>query len=450
MNKKEFLKSAIEKAEWTKTVVIQYNALENISEFFKALFDKTHPLIFADPNTFEVAGKKVWDNLKKNGLNPYEPFVLDDPQPYADYEKVDLFSNKIKSFECIPIAVGSGTINDLVKLSSWLNKKKYMVVATAASMDGYTAYGASIAKDGFKQTFFCPAPTAIIADTKILSEAPPYLNAAGYGDLVAKTTAGSDWIIADDLGIEHIDKVAWDYAQKYLKSWIQNPEGIQKGDLESIENLIFGLVMTGLAMQKVHSSRPASGAEHQFSHLWDIEGHTYKGHHPFHGYKVGIGTIASASFHSIIVDLDINYIKHKAEKNIETWAPFYEIEKEIFNLFPDTKIRERVIEETKAKYPDKEKLAERLRILLKRWDTLKNKLKERAVSPKDIKQMLKRAGAAHSPSQIGIPMDRMVKTCRKAYFIRRRYTILDFITEFGMWDDVIQKTFEEKELWQDE
>ena len=35
-----------------------------------------------------------------------------------------------------------------------------MSVATAASMDGYTAFGAAITKEGYKQTMTCPAPRA--------------------------------------------------------------------------------------------------------------------------------------------------------------------------------------------------------------------------------------------------------------------------------------------------
>jgi glycerol-1-phosphate dehydrogenase [NAD(P)+] len=44
-----------------------------------------------------------------------------------------------------------------------------MIAATAASMDGYTAFGAAITHDGFKQTFACPAPRAVVADLDILA-----------------------------------------------------------------------------------------------------------------------------------------------------------------------------------------------------------------------------------------------------------------------------------------
>src|SRR5205823_5255621 len=100
----------------------------------------------------------------------------------------------------------SGSINDLTKLASHQLNRPYMCVATAASMDGYAAFGASITRNGIKDTFACPAPRMVLADLEILSAAPPELNAAGYADLLAKVTAGADWILADAVGAERIDR----------------------------------------------------------------------------------------------------------------------------------------------------------------------------------------------------------------------------------------------------
>ena len=95
------------------------------------------------------------------------------------------------SVEAIPVAVGSGTINDLTKLAAHRLGRPYLVVATAASMDGYTAYGASITANGSKQTFDCPAPRAVLADLEVIAGAPGGMNASGYADLLAKNVAGA-------------------------------------------------------------------------------------------------------------------------------------------------------------------------------------------------------------------------------------------------------------------
>ena len=103
-----------------------------------------------------------------------------------------------------------------------------MVVATAASMDGYTAFGASITCQGAKQTFSCAAPRAVVADLDVICAAPVELNASGYADLLAKTTAGADWLVADALGVEAIDRTAWAIVQGGLRQAVANPAGVRR------------------------------------------------------------------------------------------------------------------------------------------------------------------------------------------------------------------------------
>lgn len=60
-------------------------------------------------------------------------------------------------------------------------------------------------------------------------------------------------------------------------------------------------------MQWSKSSRPASGAEHQFSHLWDMEGHVHQGLAPSHGFKVGLATLAIASLYEELLHLPFDW-----------------------------------------------------------------------------------------------------------------------------------------------
>lgn len=168
-----------------------------------------------------------------------------------------------------------------------------MVVGTAASMDGYTAYGASITKDGNKQTFDCPAPLGMVLDPSISAAAPARMSASGYADLIAKIPAGADWMLSDAVGSEPMDDFAFGLVQDGLKEALSDPAGVHAGNVEKVEQLAEGLLLSGFAMQATQSSRPASGAEHQFSHLWDMEHLKYNGASVSHGFKVGIGTLAS-------------------------------------------------------------------------------------------------------------------------------------------------------------
>src|SRR5439155_23935228 len=183
----------------------------------------------------------------------------------------------------------SGTLNDLTKLAAHRLSRPYMVVATAASMDGYTAFGASITANGSKQTFDCPAPRAVLADLDVISRAPAGMNASGYADLLAKIPAGADWTLADAIGVEAIQPEVWSTVQQHLHSWVDSPDAVARGEPDALRRLVNGLMMTGFAMQVACSSRPASGAEHKFSHLWDMQHHTDHGPAPSPGFKVGFG-----------------------------------------------------------------------------------------------------------------------------------------------------------------
>src|SRR5688572_13001054 len=169
-------------------------------------------------------------------------------------------------------------------------------------MDGYTAYGASITAGGSKQTFDCPAPQAVVADLESIAAAPPGLNASGYADLLAKIAAGADWIVADALGVEVIDPHVWRTVQERLHEWVASPGGVAKNEPAVLKRLVYGLMMSGFAMQAARSSRPASGADHQFSHLWDMQHHTHDGQPPSHGAKVGIGTLAVTALYERLLE----------------------------------------------------------------------------------------------------------------------------------------------------
>jgi glycerol-1-phosphate dehydrogenase [NAD(P)+] len=84
----------------------------------------------------------------------------------------------------------------------------------------------------------------------------------------------------------------WNTVQEHLPEWTASPGGVARGEPGCLRRLVVGLMMSGFAMQAAQSSRPASGADHQFSHLWDMQHHEHNGAAPSHGFKVGIGTLA--------------------------------------------------------------------------------------------------------------------------------------------------------------
>ena len=344
-------------------------------------------------------------------------------------------------------SVGSGVINDTVKYVSHLLGRKYMCVGTAASMDGFTAYGSSITKDGNKQTFDCPAPLGFVMDSSIAAAAPKELAASGYADLIAKIPAGADWMIADVVGSEKIDEFAWGLVQDGLKETLSAPAEIYAGDVEKIQALADGLLMSGFAMQAICSSRPASGTEHQYSHCWDMEDLCVDGKHVSHGFKVGIGTLASTAELEFLLEKDLSNID--VDACVAAWKSWEEMEVEIREVLEGKPGHiDRALVEAKGKYVDKDGLRFQLEALKASWPELSVKIREQILPFAQVKENLKLVGAPYEPEMIGVSRERFRKTITYIPYMRSRFTNIDVIYRLGLMDEFIEKMFGKGGVWE--
>jgi glycerol-1-phosphate dehydrogenase [NAD(P)+] len=442
MTDDELLKRALGHARDTRQLLLNPGARWRAADVFHELFGRSSCILIADSNTFVTAGKDVYDALSSAGRKCCEPLLLEADGLYAEYAIVEQIQRAIAATDAIPVAVGSGTINDLTKLAAHLCGRQYLSVATAASMDGYTAFGASITYQGSKQTFDCPAPLGVVADLEVIANAPQSLNASGYADLVAKCPAGADWILADGLGIDRIDSDNWDLVQTRLRYWMADPEGIRRGTHEAVRRLTTALMITGFAMQAACSSRPVSGAEHQFSHLWDMEHHRFDGVFPSHGFKVGIGTLASLALYEYVLARNIERLNIEAAAS--AWPDAAANDREISGLFPIPELARKARLESGMKHIDRDSLRSHLQLLQREWPLIKARLLRQLIPHAEILGMLRAAGCPIEPEQIGITPQRLSESYLKAYHIRRRFTILDLVRRVNLLDDALDHLFTDR------
>ena len=321
-----------------------------------------------------------------------------------------------------------------------------MCVGTAASMDGFTAYGASISKDGNKQTFDCPAPLGFVMDSAIAAVAPKELAASGYADLIAKIPAGADWMIADVVGSEKVDQFSWDLVQDGLKEALSDPAAVFAGNVEKTQALADGLLMSGFAMQAIQSSRPASGTEHQFSHCWDMEDLCYGGKHVSHGFKVGIGTLISTAELEFLLEKDFE--KVDVEACVQAWKSWDEMEAEIHEVLAGKPGHiARALVEAKGKYVDKDGLRAQIEALKTAWPTLKYKIREQIMPFEQVRENLRLVGAPYEPEMIGVSRERFRKTVSFIPYMRSRFTNIDVIYRLGWMDEFLERMFGEGGVW---
>lgn len=432
---------ALQKGATTRQVVVGAGALDAIVDCFYDCFGRVPAVVVADENTYQAAGERVAHQFSTATHQNVKPFVFDDANLYAEYAHMERLREFLAQSNAVAIAVGSGTINDLVKLASGECGRPYMSVGTAASMDGYTSFGASVMRNGHKQTLPCPAPLAVVIDLDVIAAAPPRLNAAGYADLLAKVPAGADWLIADALRIEPINLHAWSLVQDRLREWISDPEGVRRGDRRALVGLMEGLIMTGLAMQYCGTTRPASGAEHQFSHLWDMQHHTHDGSVPLHGEKVGIGSIAVAAVYERVLQQDAETINLDADTIRRSWPTWDDIEADTRRSYSDPLLAEEIVGQQRAKYIDFDELRARRTRLRECWEDLRTKLQQHLLTADQTRELLQKVGAPYHPEQIGISRERLHESYRLAQQIRSRYTVLDLVFQTGWWGDCVDGLF---------
>jgi glycerol-1-phosphate dehydrogenase [NAD(P)+] len=437
------VEDALRAASQTRALEIGDGAVELSATIFQKLFPDRTAIVVADRQTMRAAGETVMNVFRAASQPMRAPFIFSDPDLYAETRFVAHLESDLQTHAAIPVAVGSGTINDLTKLAAHRANRPYMCVATAASMDGYTAFGASITDAGSKQTFDCPAPVAVIADLKIIASAPAGMSAWGYADLFAKVTAGADWLVADELGIEPIDEVPWNIVQGRLGDALSDPAGVRAHDRKALGRLVEGLMLGGFAMQAHRSSRPASGAEHQFSHLWDMQHHVNaEGRAPSHGLKVGIGTLAVIALFEALVEQPLEQLD--LDRSCAAWPDQATWIARAHAQFGDNEELRAVAErEIAAKAIDATELRRQLTLLRTIWPELRESLRAQLIPFEKAAMMLDAAGAATRPEQIGISRERLGASYMQAHFIRRRVTVLDLAVRTGTLDALLARVFGE-------
>lgn len=424
-------------------VLIGAGVLAEAGALFARQFGPGPACIIADENTWAAAGRAVESALTDAGIAVRRHILPASPRPKPSVELADQLQAVLAMDGATPVAVGSGVINDVVKHAAFGLERPYLCVATAASMDGYTSAGAPLSDKGFKKTIQCRPARAVLGDLDIIAAAPRAMTGWGYGDLAGKVPAGGDWILADALGIEAIDDVAWPMVQGPLRGWLADPARIAAGERAAIEGLFSGLTMVGLAMELHGSSRPASGADHQIAHLWEMDDLQQDGERVSHGACVAVGTVASLRLYDWLLARDLRGLDVAAlvarAHGMEDKAA------EIRASFGIGEIAARAIEETAAKHLTPVQLRDRLDLIRRIWPDLRGRLAAQLGPAADMVVALHKAGAPAEAAEIGVGRDDLHRTVLNARFLRSRYTILDFLDETGLLGPAVAATLPDLE-----
>jgi len=309
--------------------VIESGCLKNVNDYMQKYNLGGYTVAVYDKNTYKAT----------EGIHPKADFevVLSPENLHADEHGVELLLKQLPQNAEVLIAVGSGTIHDIVRYCAYKRNIDFVSCPTAASVDGFCSSVAAMTWNGCKKTLTAVAPKIVVADTDIIKKAPVHLAKSGFGDMVGKYVALTEWKIGNILtGEFYCERIAYMTLQATQKV-VESVGGILKGDESAFENLMYGLLLSGLAMQMMGNSRPASGAEHHISHFIEMEPEKLGLHSDaLHGEKVGVGTLLAIREYQRLTHL--NNISFKDYKEFG--------KEEILRVFGEEKSNE-ILEENK-------------------------------------------------------------------------------------------------------
>lgn len=288
----------------TEKLIIENGCLRSFEKYISEFELKGKIAAIYDKNTYNAKGIRH--------IPVDQEIVLDYDNIQANEIFVERILNKIEKEVEVLVAVGAGTIHDLTRFCAFKRGNKFISCPTAASVDGFCSNVAAMTWKGYKKTFTTLAPLFVLADTAVVKNAPERLYKSGIGDIFGKYISLTDWQIGNLLTNEKYDTDVAKLTKEAINTVKASVGNFTKGYDEAYESLMYALLLSGIAMQIVGNSRPASGAEHHFSHLIEIDPAPLALHaDALHGEGVGVGTIImSQLYHDSVKIKDISKSLH--------------------------------------------------------------------------------------------------------------------------------------------
>ncbi len=383
--------------------------------------------VIADQNTYAAAGQTVSAVLKGADV-AHTVYTYKEAHPEPDERSVGSLVMHLDRTCDIIVGVGSGVINDLGKLLSALTGKPYIIVATAPSMDGFASASSSMTRDGLKVSLSTRSADAVIGDIDILKNAPLHMLKSGIGDMLAKYISIGEWRIAHVITGEYYCERVAELVRVALRRCVENAGGLLLRDERAVEAVFEGLIIGGLAMAYAGVSRPASGVEHYFSHIWDMRGVAFGTPVDLHGIQCGVGTLYAARIYDRLRTVTPN-----RERAIAAVAAFdFDAYAAHLRAFVGEGAESMIAAEaTDGKY-DPAKHAARLDVILDRWEEIQDIIRREIPPACEIERLLGVIDAPRSSAAFGIPESELRDTFAATGDIRDKYVASRLCFDLGI------------------
>ena len=385
--------------------------------------------LYCDRNTYRAAGARAEALLSQAGIACHT-YCFPEARVTAEAAPVGQAAMHFSHEADVIVGVGGGTINDICKILAGLTGRPYLIVGTAPSMDGFASDTSSMVVDGLKSSLPTAGARAILGDTDILAAAPGELLAAGLGDMLAKYISLAEWRISAEINGEYDCPHVANLVRRSLDKCAAAAEGLSRRDPEAVGCVMEGLVLSGLAMGFAGVTRPASGMEHYFSHIWDMRALAFGRPEHLHGEQVGVATLLCLRVYEKLCT-----IRPDREAALAAVQAF---------CLKDWQARLRAflgggaeamiaLEAREGKY-DKTAHARRLEVILQKWPRILEILRELPRAEK-VQDLLQTVGGKTTPAELGLSAAEVAETFRMTKDIRDKYVGSRLLWDLGLLDE---------------
>lgn len=410
--------------------IVGKGAIREIASLM-ARYGATKPYLIADRNTYQAAGKQVCKVLDAHNI-PYSLYVFSQETIHPNEEAVGSAAMHYDVSCDMVIGIGSGVINDIGKLISKLTKTPYIIVATAPSMDGYASATSSMDVDGLKTSVPSRCANVIVGDLDVLREAPVQMLISGLGDMLAKYVSICEWRISNLITGEYYCPTVAEYIRKALKKCVDHAEGLLNREEEAVRAVFEGLIIGGVAMNYAGLSRPASGVEHYFSHVWDMRALEFGMPASTHGIQCALGTLYALRIYEQVKKYtpDVSL----AEQKVSAFDhPSYDqFLKDFLGRSAESML---ALEEKEGKY-DPVKHHSRIAYIAEHWQELVQIMEQELPAAAELERLLKAIGAPCSVEEIGLSADILRPTFEATKDIRDKYVLSRLCWDLGILNEI--------------
>lgn len=392
------------------------------------------PFFVCDLSTKAAAWDKVKIVLEKDFI-PYTFFCLDSEHPEPDEYTVGSMLMAFDPSCDVIVGIGSGVINDSCKVLAHAADIPAISIATAPSMDGYASNSSSMIQGGVKVSHYNACPQAILADTDILKNAPERMLWAGLGDMLAKYISICEWRISHLVTGEYYCENIAGLMRSSLKRIVNVAPRLMQRDSQVIEAVTEGLILSGVAMAFAGFSRPASGLEHYFSHIWEMMAMERKLPYDLHGIQVGVGTLLTFKIYDEIRKLQPKRETAEAFMRSFDSQRWEAIVQDIFGSTADIVLQlEAVLHRN-----DAQSHSERLDMILSHWNEIQNIIHEELPPRYEVESLMQLMGMPMTPEDLGIAPADVRKALIGSRDMRDKYLTSALLWDLGLLDQIAQR-----------